>query len=66
MFDQILEITFMNLRNINARRGASSVIIVGIAGVVAVLYRLVVDGGRVQFGTEGREQTRSCDRHARW
>jgi putative ABC transport system permease protein len=41
MLQQILAITWMNLRNINARRGASSVIVVGIAGVVAVLIGLL-------------------------
>jgi putative ABC transport system permease protein len=37
MFAQIFEITLMNLRNLPARMGSSSVIVVGIAGVVAVL-----------------------------
>ncbi|MEZ5549581.1 MAG: FtsX-like permease family protein [Pseudomonadales bacterium] len=37
MFAQIFEITLMNLRNLPARIGSSSVIVVGIAGVVAVL-----------------------------
>ena len=41
MFEQIIAITWMNLRNIPARAGASSVIIVGIAGVVAVLMALL-------------------------
>jgi len=41
MLRQIFEITWMNLRNINARRGASSVIVIGIAGVVAVLVGLL-------------------------
>ena len=41
MLRQILEITLMNLRNVNSRRGASSVIVVGIAGVVAVLIGLL-------------------------
>lgn len=41
MLRQICEITLMNLRNIGARRGASSVIVVGIAGVVAVLIGLL-------------------------
>ncbi len=41
MLRQILAITWMNLRNVNARRGASSVIVVGIAGVVAVLVGLL-------------------------
>ena len=53
MFEQIIAITWMNLRNIPARAGASSVIIVGIAGVVAVLMALlglVIFGGDVLFG----------------
>jgi len=41
MFTQIVEITLMNLRNIPARLGASSVIVVGIAGVVAVLMAIL-------------------------
>lgn len=41
MFSQILEITLMNLRNITSRLGSSSVIVVGIAGVVAVLVGLL-------------------------
>jgi putative ABC transport system permease protein len=41
MFGQIFEITVMNLRNIRARLGSSSVIVVGIAGVVAVLIGLL-------------------------
>lgn len=41
MFKQILEITRLNLRNVPSRLGSSSVIIVGIAGVVAVLVGLL-------------------------
>lgn len=41
MFAQILEITLMNLRNLPARLGSSSVIVVGIAGVVAVLVGML-------------------------
>jgi putative ABC transport system permease protein len=41
VLQQIFEITLLNLRNIRARRGASSVIVVGIAGVVAVLIGLL-------------------------
>lgn len=41
MFDQIIAITAMNLQNIAARRGTSSVVVVGIAGVVAVLVGLL-------------------------
>jgi putative ABC transport system permease protein len=38
---QIREITLMNLRNVPTRLGASSVIVVGIAGVVAVLVSIL-------------------------
>ena len=41
MFKQIWEITLMNLRNLRSRIGSSSVIVVGIAGVVAVLVGLL-------------------------
>jgi putative ABC transport system permease protein len=41
MFSQIREITLMNLRNLPSRLGSSSVIVVGIAGVVAVLVGLL-------------------------
>ncbi len=38
---QTLEITLLNLRNLSSRLGSSSVIVVGIAGVVAVLVGLL-------------------------
>lgn len=41
MFAQIFEITLMNLRNLPSRLSASSVIVVGIGGVVAVLLGLL-------------------------
>ncbi len=41
MFGQILEITVMNLRNLPTRLGSSSVIVVGIAGVVGVLIAIL-------------------------
>ncbi len=41
MFSQIREITIMNLLNLPSRLGSSSVIVVGIAGVVAVLVGLL-------------------------
>jgi putative ABC transport system permease protein len=41
VFSQIYEITAMNVRNIGSRIGSSSVIVVGIAGVVAVLVGLL-------------------------
>ena len=41
MLKQIWEITVMNLRNLRSRIGSSSVIVVGIAGVVGVLVGLL-------------------------
>lgn len=41
MFAQVVEITLMNLRNLGSRLGSSSVIVVGIAGVVAVLVSIL-------------------------
>ncbi len=41
MLSQIFQITMMNLRNIPSRLGSSSVVVVGIAGVVAVLLGLL-------------------------
>ncbi len=41
MLDQVREITLMNLRNLPSRLGSSSVIVVGIAGVVAVLVSIL-------------------------
>ncbi len=41
MLGQIYEITVLNIRNIRSRIGSSSVIIVGIAGVVSVLVGLL-------------------------
>ena len=41
MFGQIWEITLMNLQNLGSRLGSSSVIVVGIAGVVGVLVGLL-------------------------
>lgn len=41
MLGQVLQVTLMNLRNVNSRLGSSSVIVVGIAGVVAVLIALL-------------------------
>ena len=41
MLAQIGEITLMNLRNLRSRLGASSVIVVGIAGVVLVLVSIL-------------------------
>ncbi len=41
MWHQVWEITLMNLRNVPSRLGASSVIVVGIAGVVGVLVALL-------------------------
>ena len=41
MFRQAFNITAMNLRSILARKGSSSIIVVGIAGVVAVIVGLL-------------------------
>ena len=41
MFKQVLEITIMNLKNLPSRLGSSSVIVVGIAGVVGVLIAIL-------------------------
>ena len=41
MLGQVLQVTLMNLSNVNSRLGSSSVIVVGIAGVVAVLIALL-------------------------
>ncbi len=41
MFNQVVEITLLNLRNLPARLGSSSVIVVGIAGVVGVLIAIL-------------------------
>lgn len=41
MFGQIFEITLMNLRNLPSRLGSSSVIVVGIGGVVGVFIAIL-------------------------
>src|SRR5271165_6357171 len=41
MFKQLIAITIMNLQTLPQRRGASSVIVIGIAGVVAVLVSVL-------------------------
>jgi putative ABC transport system permease protein len=55
MFGQIHEITLMNLRNVPARLGSSSVIVVGIAGVVLVLVSILAmaAGFRVTLESTG-------------
>ena len=40
MLGQIVEITLMNLRNVPSRLGSSSVIVVGIGGVVLAVVRI--------------------------
>ena len=45
MLRQVIEITAMNLRNLPSRLGSSSVIVVGIAGVVGVLVALLAMAG---------------------
>ncbi len=44
MFGQILEITVLNIRNLPARLGSSSVVVVGIGGVVGVLVAILAMG----------------------
>ncbi|MYE13744.1 MAG: FtsX-like permease family protein [Gammaproteobacteria bacterium] len=44
MFRQILEITVLNIRNLPARLGSSSVVVVGIGGVVGVLVAILAMG----------------------
>ncbi len=58
MIGQIVEITLLNLRSIPARWGSSSVIVVGIAGVVGVLVALLAMGGGFRAALE-----RSGDPH---
>ena len=56
MLRQIVEITLMNLRNVASRLAASSVIVVGIAGVVGVLVALLsmAIGFRTALESTGR------------
>ena len=41
MFAQIASVTWLNLANLRSRLGASTIIVVGVAGVVAVLLGLL-------------------------
>lgn len=59
MFAQIGAITLMNLQNLPSRLGSSSVIVVGIAGVVAVLVGLLAMGTGF---TQALESTGKTDR----
>jgi len=52
MLSQIVEITMLNLRNIPSRLGSSSVIVVGIAGVVGVLVALLAMGAGFRAALE--------------
>ena len=52
MFRQILEITALNLNNLPSRIGSSSVIVVGIAGVVGVLVALLAMAGGFEAALE--------------
>lgn len=52
MLTQILEITLMNLRSLHSRLASSSVIVVGIAGVVAVLVALLAMGSGFRAALE--------------
>ena len=44
MFAQLVQITWMNLRNLPSRLGSSCVIVVGIAGVVGVMVAILAMG----------------------
>ena len=48
MFAQIFEITLMNLKNLPSRLGSSSVIVVGIGGVVGVMVAILAMGAGFQ------------------
>lgn len=52
MFRQTLEITALNLNNLPSRIGSSSVIVVGIAGVVGVLVALLAMAGGFEAALE--------------
>lgn len=58
MWHQVWEVTLMNLRNVPSRLGASSVIVVGIAGVVGVLVALLsmAIGFRAALENTGAEE----------
>lgn len=60
MISQILEITLLNLRNLPSRLGSSSVIVVGIAGVVGVLVGLL----SMAVGFEGALKGTSLENRA--
>ena len=57
MFEQIAVVTWMNIRNLPQRVWSSLVIVIGIAGVVAVLvYILALSSGVSDaFGRTGRD-----------
>ena len=52
MFRQVVEITALNLNNLPSRIGSSSVIVVGIAGVVGVLVALLAMAGGFEAALE--------------
>ncbi|MDE0368486.1 MAG: ABC transporter permease [Gammaproteobacteria bacterium] len=52
MLRQVIEITAMNLSNLPSRVGSSSVIVVGIAGVVGVLVALLAMAGGFEAALE--------------
>lgn len=52
MLGQVFEITAMNMRNLPSRLGSSSVIVVGIAGVVGVLVALLAMAGGFEAALE--------------
>ncbi|MGI9327137.1 MAG: ABC transporter permease [Pseudomonadales bacterium] len=58
MFSQILAISMMNLRNIRSRLGTSSVIVIGIGGVVAVFVGILAlaNGFQSALASAGKEE----------
>lgn len=52
MFRQTFNVTVMNLRSIVARKGSSSIIVVGIAGVVAVVVGLLAMSEGIESALE--------------
>ncbi|MDE0039645.1 MAG: ABC transporter permease [Gammaproteobacteria bacterium] len=53
MFAQILEITLMNLKNLPSRLGSSSVVVVGIGGVVGVMVAILAMAAGFQGTLDG-------------
>ena len=60
MLDQIIQITLLNLRNLPSRIGSSSVIVVGIAGVVGVMVAILAMAGGFRSALENTaDETRA-------